>query len=61
MREHAIYRLTYLFLSNQGADVNGGDHEHGYTPLHFSALAGMILDDASRCFLKYVRYDFIMF
>jgi len=28
------------FLINQGADVNGGDHEHRYTPLHFAALAG---------------------
>ena len=33
-----------FFLSNQGADVNGGDHEHGYTPLHFSALAGMLFE-----------------
>ena len=24
----------------QGADVNGGDHEHGYSSLHFAALAG---------------------
>jgi len=28
------------FLIEQGADVNGGDHEHQYTALHFAALAG---------------------
>lgn len=28
------------FLINQGADVNGGNHEHNYTTLHFAALAG---------------------
>jgi len=28
------------FLIDQGADVNGGDHEHQYTALHFAALAG---------------------
>ena len=26
----------------QGADVNGGDHEHGYSTLHFAALANKV-------------------
>ena len=29
-----------MFLVFQGADVNGGNHEHDYTSLHFAALAG---------------------
>jgi len=28
------------FLIAEGADVNGGDHDHDYTALHFAALAG---------------------
>ena len=32
--------LLIVFLFLQGADVNGGDHEHEYTALHFAALAG---------------------
>jgi ankyrin repeat protein len=27
---------------HQGADVNGGNHEHSYTTLHFAALAGKV-------------------
>jgi len=30
------------FLIGLGADVNGGDHEHGYTTLHFAALSGAV-------------------
>jgi hypothetical protein len=26
----------------QGADVNGGNHEHDYTTLHFASLAGKV-------------------
>ena len=26
----------------QGADVNGGDHEHGYSTLHFATLANKV-------------------
>ena len=29
-----------FFSFLQGANVNGGDHEHQYTSLHFAALAG---------------------
>ena len=32
--------LSSLLSLLQGADVNGGDHEHQYTALHFAALAG---------------------
>ena len=32
--------MTSLYL--QGADVNGGNHEHDYTTLHFASLAGKI-------------------
>ena len=30
----------FRYLLRQGADPNGGRHEHGYTCLHFAALAG---------------------
>jgi len=30
------------FLIKQGADVNGGEHEHRYTTLHFAALANAV-------------------
>ena len=30
----------FFFSLLQGANVNGGDHEHQYTSLHFAALAG---------------------
>ena len=32
--------VTHRFVLEQGADVNGGNHEHDYTTLHFAALAG---------------------
>lgn len=36
------YQNIAKFLIKQGADVNGGDHEHGYTTLHFAALSNKI-------------------
>ena len=36
---HGLKRDRHAILWLQGADVNGGDHEHGYTSLHFAALA----------------------
>ena len=35
---HTVIWRFFSFL--QGANVNGGDHEHQYTSLHFAALAG---------------------
>ena len=32
-------RISYIF---QGADVNAGEHEHGYSTLHFAALANKV-------------------
>ena len=32
-------RISYMF---QGADVNAGEHEHGYSTLHFAALANKV-------------------
>ena len=36
-----LCQCVLVFLL-QGADVNGGDHEHGYTTLHFAALSGAV-------------------
>ena len=42
MSQFRIITLWFddFFSFLQGADVNGGDHEHQYTSLHFAALAG---------------------
>ena len=37
--KHDILRISYMF---QGADVNAGEHEHGYSTLHFAALANKV-------------------
>ena len=34
-----IYLIFHMF---QGADVNAGEHEHGYSTLHFAALANKV-------------------
>ena len=36
------YHTLRIFYSFQGADVNAGEHEHGYSTLHFAALANKI-------------------
>lgn len=38
-----IAAMLKLFpFCKQGADVNGGNHEHDYTTLHFASLAGKV-------------------
>jgi len=36
------YPKIVKFLIGLGADVNGGDHEHSYTTLHFAALSNAV-------------------
>lgn len=45
------YPRIVKFLIGQGADVNGGDHEHGYTSLHFAALSNSV--DICRTLLEH--------
>jgi len=33
---------TLKMLLDMGADVNGGQHEHNYSALHFASLAGSV-------------------
>jgi ankyrin repeat protein len=42
---HAVWKgkvKVAKFLLAEGADVNGGNHDHDYTALHFAALAGKV-------------------